>query len=215
MPEGVAEAAAESGAGKSGKEAGRGEAQVEKVAFQVKGGKGKGRSRDGDRGRSRDGDRDRNGYRVRNRAGGGNPGRDGGGNRALFRGRARSMGAILTSWLQRRQFRSHPLSRAEQLYPKKPKSNVVCRANKCYKKYGKTRWPISVKKHIINSGTKRKEFLPTMDKKKESVWLTPEDLVPASKLARSVGSFLDSAKERPLFITRGQEIDAVLIGLDD
>ena len=54
-----------------------------------------------------------------------------------------------------------------------------------------------------------------MDKKKESVWLTPEDLVPASKLARSVGSFLDSAKERPLFITRGQEIDAVLIGLDD
>ena len=50
---------------------------------------------------------------------------------------------------------------------------------------------------------------------RDPVRLAPTDLVSSSKLTRSVATYLDAAKKRPLFITRGQEVDAVLLSLDE
>jgi PHD/YefM family antitoxin component YafN of YafNO toxin-antitoxin module len=54
-----------------------------------------------------------------------------------------------------------------------------------------------------------------MREEEDPIRLAPTDLVPSSKFAKSVGTYLDRAKKRPLFITRGQDVDAVLIGLDE
>lgn len=53
------------------------------------------------------------------------------------------------------------------------------------------------------------------DEPRDPVLMRPSDLVTSSKLARSVGSYLDAAQKGPLFITRGQEVDAVLLSLDE
>ncbi|KUK10218.1 MAG: Prevent-host-death family protein [Clostridia bacterium 41_269] len=49
----------------------------------------------------------------------------------------------------------------------------------------------------------------------DPVLLTPSQLVSSSKLVRSFSSYLNKAKKRPLFITREQEIEAVLISIDE
>lgn len=43
----------------------------------------------------------------------------------------------------------------------------------------------------------------------------PRQLVSSSKLVRSLGSYIDQSKKRPIFITRDQEVEAVLISLED
>lgn len=55
----------------------------------------------------------------------------------------------------------------------------------------------------------------TMTEEKDPVRLAPSDLVSSSKLTRSLATYLDAVRKRPLFITRGQEVDAVLISLDE
>lgn len=49
----------------------------------------------------------------------------------------------------------------------------------------------------------------------DPVALTPKQLVSSSKLVKNFGSYLNQTKKRPLFITRGDEIEAVLINIDD
>lgn len=50
---------------------------------------------------------------------------------------------------------------------------------------------------------------------RDPVLMCPSDLVTSSKLTHSLGAYLDAAQKRPLFITCGQEVDAVLLSLDE
>ncbi len=43
----------------------------------------------------------------------------------------------------------------------------------------------------------------------------PSQLVSSSKLVRSLGSYIDQSKKRPIFIMRDQEVEAVLINVDE
>jgi PHD/YefM family antitoxin component YafN of YafNO toxin-antitoxin module len=43
----------------------------------------------------------------------------------------------------------------------------------------------------------------------------PRQLVSSSKLVRSLGTYLDQTKKRPVFIMRDQEVEAVLINIEE
>ncbi|MDI6711296.1 MAG: type II toxin-antitoxin system Phd/YefM family antitoxin [Bacillota bacterium] len=43
----------------------------------------------------------------------------------------------------------------------------------------------------------------------------PSQLVPSSKLSKNLGSYLERTRKRPLFVTRGGEPEAVLVGIDE
>lgn len=43
----------------------------------------------------------------------------------------------------------------------------------------------------------------------------PKQLVSSSKLVRNLSAYIDQTKKRPIFITRDQEVEAVLISLDE
>lgn len=60
---------------------------------------------------------------------------------------------------------------------------------------------------MVNS-TVRDDFV-------DPVVFSPSQLVSSSKLVRSLGSYLDQSKKRPIFITRDQEVEAVLINVDE
>lgn len=51
----------------------------------------------------------------------------------------------------------------------------------------------------------------------DSLVLSPKQLVPSSKLVRNLKAYLDiiKSKKRPIFITRDNEIDAVLLNIND
>lgn len=49
----------------------------------------------------------------------------------------------------------------------------------------------------------------------DPVYLTPKQLVSTSKLSRSLGTYLEAAKKRPLFVTKDSEVEAVLINIQD
>ncbi len=49
----------------------------------------------------------------------------------------------------------------------------------------------------------------------DPVLFGPQQLVPSSKLGKSLGMYLDKAQKRPIFITREHEVEAVLINIDD
>ncbi|WP_165613288.1 type II toxin-antitoxin system Phd/YefM family antitoxin [Desulfofundulus thermosubterraneus] len=49
----------------------------------------------------------------------------------------------------------------------------------------------------------------------DPVLLSPSQLVSSSKLSKNLGAYLEKIKKRPVFITREQEVEAVLINIDD
>lgn len=49
----------------------------------------------------------------------------------------------------------------------------------------------------------------------DPVLLSPSQLVSSSKLSKNLGAYLDKVKKRPVFVTRDQEVEAVLINIDD
>ncbi len=49
----------------------------------------------------------------------------------------------------------------------------------------------------------------------DPVVFSPGQLVSSSKLVRSLGAYLDKTKKRPIFITREQEVEAVLINVEE
>lgn len=49
----------------------------------------------------------------------------------------------------------------------------------------------------------------------DPVLLSPTQLVSSSKLSKNLGAYLEKIKKRPVFITREQEVEAVLINIDD
>lgn len=55
----------------------------------------------------------------------------------------------------------------------------------------------------------------TMNDIEDPVLLSPTQLVSSSKLSKNLGAYLDKIKKRPVFITREQEVEAVLINIDD
>jgi hypothetical protein len=48
----------------------------------------------------------------------------------------------------------------------------------------------------------------------DPVKFSPNQLVTSTKLVRSLSHFIDVSKEYPLFIARGDEIEAVIMGID-
>ncbi len=55
----------------------------------------------------------------------------------------------------------------------------------------------------------------SVDEMDDPVLLSPAQLVSSSKLSKNLGAYLDKAKKRPIFVTREQEVEAVLINIDD
>ncbi|WP_338835874.1 type II toxin-antitoxin system Phd/YefM family antitoxin [Neomoorella thermoacetica] len=49
----------------------------------------------------------------------------------------------------------------------------------------------------------------------DPVLLSPSQLVSSSKLSKNLGAYLNEARKRPIFVTREQEVEAVLLNLDD
>lgn len=56
---------------------------------------------------------------------------------------------------------------------------------------------------------------PAMDDMEDPVLLSPSQLVSSSKLSKNLGAYLEKVKKRPVFVTREQEVEAVLINIDD
>ncbi|MQL51801.1 hypothetical protein GFC01_05895 [Desulfofundulus thermobenzoicus] len=54
-----------------------------------------------------------------------------------------------------------------------------------------------------------------MNERDDPVLFSPSQLVSSSKLSKNLGSYLDKAQKKPIFITREQEVEAVLMSLDD
>ena len=55
----------------------------------------------------------------------------------------------------------------------------------------------------------------TVDDVNDPVLLSPAQLVSSSKLSKNLGAYLDKVRKRPIFVTREQEVEAVLINIDD
>lgn len=49
----------------------------------------------------------------------------------------------------------------------------------------------------------------------DPVTLTPSQLISATKLARKLSEYLDLVRKHPLFITRMNEVEVVLLSLED
>ncbi|GEA15486.1 hypothetical protein E308F_17300 [Moorella sp. E308F] len=49
----------------------------------------------------------------------------------------------------------------------------------------------------------------------DPVLLSPSQLVSSSKLSKNLGAYLNEVRKRPIFVTREQEVEAVLLNLDD
>ncbi|MGD0621171.1 MAG: type II toxin-antitoxin system Phd/YefM family antitoxin [Thermacetogeniaceae bacterium] len=49
----------------------------------------------------------------------------------------------------------------------------------------------------------------------DPVLFGPQQLVSSTKFSKNVGAFLDKTRSKPVFITRDNEVAAVLIGIDD
>jgi PHD/YefM family antitoxin component YafN of YafNO toxin-antitoxin module len=49
----------------------------------------------------------------------------------------------------------------------------------------------------------------------DPVLLSPGQLVSSSKLSKNLGAYLDKTRKRPIFVTRGQEVEAVLININE
>lgn len=49
----------------------------------------------------------------------------------------------------------------------------------------------------------------------DPVMFGPQQLVTSSKLSKSLGSYLDKAQKRPIFVQRENEVEAVLININD
>jgi hypothetical protein len=49
----------------------------------------------------------------------------------------------------------------------------------------------------------------------DPVRLSPSDVISSGKFQRSVATYLEAAQKRALFISRGQEIDTVVLSLDE
>ena len=54
-----------------------------------------------------------------------------------------------------------------------------------------------------------------MNDTEDPVLLSPSQLVSSSKLSKNLGAYLEKIKKHPVFITREQEVEAVLINIDD
>ncbi|MDN5327177.1 MAG: hypothetical protein PWP41_1873 [Moorella sp. (in: firmicutes)] len=49
----------------------------------------------------------------------------------------------------------------------------------------------------------------------DPVLLSPSQLVSSSRLSKNLGAYLNEVRKRPIFVTREQEVEAVLLNLDD
>ena len=55
----------------------------------------------------------------------------------------------------------------------------------------------------------------TIDDVNDPVLFSPAQLVSSSKLSKNLGAYLDRVRKRPVFVTREQEVEAVLMNIDD
>lgn len=53
-----------------------------------------------------------------------------------------------------------------------------------------------------------------MRDEEDPIVFSPSQLVPSSRLSKNLGDYLNRARKRPLFVTRGGEPEAVLISIE-
>jgi len=58
-------------------------------------------------------------------------------------------------------------------------------------------------------------MITVMNELDDPVQFGPKQLVPTSKLVRNFSKYLDQALKRPVFISREQEVEAVLINIEE